>query len=388
MRLTDSGDTAALEAMFRDDSASSGSSGGAVSGGEYGMDDLVMSAGDLGVPEGGTVTLSIEGGDADYEEEVEADADGNVCFHVPRQRVGSTITVSLVVKKASGIIVCSGRKTMLVGAGCQFRVTLTSRSCIIPVTMKSGNDIKDILTGSLGAGSGTLCSFGPSLTPPPAGTTTYSLSEEGSEVELLAWRDGDSIRYYAAGVELDGVIPLPASSKNMFYHCSRLASIDMSGFDASGVTDMQYMFCGCECLTSLNLAGWDTSNVTNITSMFNSCRNLTSLDLSGWNTSNLTELSSVFYLCHGLESVDLTGWDTSNVTTMQSMFDGCGRLTTIYVSASFVTDAVTNAKSYHMFFGCNALYGGAGTAWSDSHTNKSYARIDGGPSAPGYFTAR
>ena len=121
MRLTDAGDTDALAAMFRDDS--SGSGGGA-EGGEYGEDELVLSADDLGVPDGGSVTLSIEGGDADYEETVEADADGMLCFHVPRQRVGSEITVSLIVKKANGRILCSGKKTMRVSAGCQFSVTL------------------------------------------------------------------------------------------------------------------------------------------------------------------------------------------------------------------------------------------------------------------------
>ena len=63
MRLTDAGDTEALTRMFRDDSVSSG--GGSAEGGEYGMDELVMSAADLGVPSGGTVTLSITGGDDD-----------------------------------------------------------------------------------------------------------------------------------------------------------------------------------------------------------------------------------------------------------------------------------------------------------------------------------
>ena len=39
-----------------------------------------------------------------------------------------------------------------------------------------------------------------------------------------------------------------------------------------------------------------------------------------------------------------------------------------------------------MFFGCTNLVGGAGTAYDNSHTDHTYARIDGGTEAPGYFT--
>ncbi len=122
INFSNSGNTEALVSMFHDDSVSSG--GGSTGGGEYGMDDLVMSVADLGLPAGGTVTLSISGGDADYEEEAEVSDDGMVYFQIPRQRVGSEITVSLVVKKANGRILCSGKKTMRVTEGCQFSVAM------------------------------------------------------------------------------------------------------------------------------------------------------------------------------------------------------------------------------------------------------------------------
>lgn len=41
-----------------------------------------------------------------------------------------------------------------------------------------------------------------------------------------------------------------------------------------------------------------------------------------------------------------------------------------------------------MFYGCTSLVGGAGTTYDSSHYNGVYARIDGGTSAPGYFTAK
>jgi hypothetical protein len=39
-----------------------------------------------------------------------------------------------------------------------------------------------------------------------------------------------------------------------------------------------------------------------------------------------------------------------------------------------------------MFMNCTSLVGGQGTTYDDSHIDKTYAHIDGGPSNPGYFT--
>lgn len=41
-----------------------------------------------------------------------------------------------------------------------------------------------------------------------------------------------------------------------------------------------------------------------------------------------------------------------------------------------------------MFKNCESLVGGAGTKCDSGHTDKAYARIDGGTSAPGYFTLK
>ncbi|MBQ7167324.1 MAG: BspA family leucine-rich repeat surface protein, partial [Treponema sp.] len=292
INLSNSGNTDALVAMFRDDSASSD---GGPEGGEYGMDTLVMSATDIGVPAGGKVMLSISGGDADYEEETEVSDDGMVYFQIPRQRVGSRITVSIAVKRADGSIVRSGSKTMLVTDGCQFSVTLINGSpVVLPARLKSASSINSILT-SLGAGSGGAArSFSPSLTPPPEGTTTYELSSSGSGVQVLAWLDGETIRYYADGMDACGIVPLPASSNSMFAGCSSLTSIDMSGFDASGVADMTSMFSGCGSLTSVNLSGWDTHWVYDMSCMFSHCSNLRSVDLSGWDTSRVSNMQNMF----------------------------------------------------------------------------------------------
>ena len=56
----------------------------------------------------------------------------------------------------------------------------------------------------------------------------------------------------------------------------------MANVDTSSATSMSYMFYGCSGLTSLDLSGFNTSNVTNTSYMFYGCSGLTSLDLSGF----------------------------------------------------------------------------------------------------------
>ena len=170
----------------------------------------------------------------------------------------------------------------------------------------------------------------------------------------------------------------------MFSGCNKLTSLNLSSFDTSNVTNMMGMFRYCDKLTALNLSSFDTSNVTGMGSMFYWCSNLTSLDLSSFDTSNVTDMSDMFSGCIKLASLDLSSFDTSNVTNMEYMFSSCKTLETIAVSDLWNTDAVT--KSDDMFKYCAKLKGGKGTAFDETHTDKEYARIDGGTGAPGYFT--
>ena len=50
----------------------------------------------------------------------------------------------------------------------------------------------------------------------------------------------------------------------MFSLCNRLTSLDVSKFDTSNVTDMNFMFFCCSSLTSLDVSKFDTSKVTNM----------------------------------------------------------------------------------------------------------------------------
>ena len=80
----------------------------------------------------------------------------------------------------------------------------------------------------------------------------------------------------------------------MFGNCNSLTSLDLSSFDTSHVTDMQYMFGSCNSLTSLDLSSFDTSQTTNMYAMFYNCNSLISLDLSNFDMSKVTSTMQMF----------------------------------------------------------------------------------------------
>ena len=171
----------------------------------------------------------------------------------------------------------------------------------------------------------------------------------------------------------------------MFSDCYALTSLDLSTFNTANVTDMTWMFMWCSALTSLDLSMFNTANVTDMNAMFASCSALTTLNLSGWNTANVTNMTTMFGNCTALTSLDLSSFNTAKVTQMHSMFKNCSSLTTIYGS-NWDTNNVSDGGNV-MFEFCTNLVGGAGTVYDyNNGCDKTYARIDGGTEAPGYFT--
>ena len=173
---------------------------------------------------------------------------------------------------------------------------------------------------------------------------------------------------------------------SMFAFCSSLTNLDLSSFNTSNVSFMSYMFSYCRKLQTVNLSSFNTSNVVEMSGMFTECNKLASVDLSSFNTSNVTSMNTLFLFCYDLKSIDLSSFNTSKVTDMVDMFGACSGLTTIYVGDEWSTSAITPSTS--MFYGCTSLVGGQGTTWNANHIDAAYAHIDGGPSNPGYFTAK
>ena len=149
--------------------------------------------------------------------------------------------------------------------------------------------------------------------------------------------------------------------------------------------------------------GWDlsTENIRSIVfnQSFANCTSITStaywfagmtnletfIGLEYLNTSNVTAMNGMFWVCSALRSLDLSNFNTQNVSNMSNMFTRCSRLATIKVGNGWSTSNVSSSSE--MFEECTSLVGGSGTTYDSSHTDASYAHIDGGSSNPGYLTS-
>lgn len=146
----------------------------------------------------------------------------------------------------------------------------------------------------------------------------------------------------------------------MFQNC-KFTSLDLSHFDTGNVTDMSFMFRGCSKLRSLNLSGWDTGKVTTMFGMFYDCSLLNAVDVSHFNTQNVTSMGAMFYGCERLPAIDVSHFSTGQVTTMQKMFYNCKRVNTLDVSG-WDTKNVENMES--LFDGCEYLNGIDVSGWN------------------------
>ena len=225
------------------------------------------------------------------------------------------------------------------------------------------------------------------------GAESYDVSEEqNGSVKMYVKQNSENNSLYDLTIVGNGIIAFPEDSSLLFsffvqYPCSsplsNLTLIDFNNsIDTSNVTSMNGMFAGSQ--ATLDLSSFNTSNVTDMGSMFNGSK-ATTIDLSSFDTSKVTEMYWMFANSQAT-TLDLSGFDTSNVTSMYAMFRNSNNLKTIYASNRFNTSKVTSSSD--MFNGCISLIGGQGTTFDSTKVDKTYARIDGGTSNPGYFTSK
>ena len=176
----------------------------------------------------------------------------------------------------------------------------------------------------------------------------------------------------------------------IFAFCEKLETLDLSKLKTtSNLKDMMGMFEECSALSSVDLSGFDTSCVTNMAVVFYSCTNLSSIKFGEkFTTENVKSMESMFQFTDVTE-LDLSTFDISNLEKTWLMFASCSKLTTIYVKEGTdwsTADKISNSTD--MFKNCEKLAGGAGTAYDNKKIDKTYARVDGGTEAPGYFTVK
>lgn len=155
-----------------------------------------------------------------------------------------------------------------------------------------------------------------------------------------------------------------------YYKKVKKAVIDPSMKQAP-LTSMYSMFFGG--INGETFAFQVLSNMTEVKGMEN------------LNTAKVTRMDWMFEACNSLQTIDVSSFDVSKVTKMDYMFGDCYKLTTIYCNDDWSN---TSASSFYMFATCTSLVGGKGTTFDSEVKDKTYARPDGGPSAPGYFTEK
>ena len=95
----------------------------------------------------------------------------------------------------------------------------------------------------------------------------------------------------------------------MFYKCSSLQSLDLSGFDTSQVTDMAYMFSGCPKLTALTLSAAFFNSASLTTYDFS--------DLTAW-----TDADSLAALVEALPTITAAKTIKLSANTKAALTDG------------------------------------------------------------------
>ena len=146
------------------------------------------------------------------------------------------------------------------------------------------------------------------------------------QIESWPWTERPDI---VSAVIEDGVFA-SGSLTGLFYKCSSLEEVDLSGLDTSQVYQMSYMFSECQSLSSFDCSTLDFSNVNNTVFMFRNCSSLTSLDTSGSDMDELFHTGCMFMKCSSLSELDLSGFNVSNIDSMSRIFDGCRSLSAVF----------------------------------------------------------
>lgn len=102
----------------------------------------------------------------------------------------------------------------------------------------------------------------------------------------------------------------------LFANLTALETVDFSGADLSGVTDMSRLFQGCTALTTVT--GLRSGKLTALDEMFSGCKAIRTLDISGLATADPASMKNMFADCtpasltlgpdfHGQSGTGLTG---------------------------------------------------------------------------------
>lgn len=187
-------------------------------------------------------------------------------------------------------------------------------------------------------------------------TSSYYIEavEQGYAVDMSAAGDKSVVAYIKDGILYisgkDGVVMAGEDCTGMFAGLSKVEYINFNGcFNTQNATKMTGMFAYCEKLQSLDLSGFETSGVVHFGGMFAECRALKYLDVSNFDTSDTESMEGMFARCESLRKLYLTSFETTSLGDARSIFEGCKSMRVIYVNKYW---SLAVADSYNAFENC------------------------------------
>jgi surface protein len=118
-----------------------------------------------------------------------------------------------------------------------------------------------------------------------------------------------------------------------FAYDSSLEYIDVSTWDTSNVTTLEYTFgspfeyqgvsVGGMKLKQLDVSKWNVGKVTSFRNAFLSNTELTILDTRNWDMTSAIDISSIFRDCSGLERLYVEDWVMPNLEKMGTIATNC-----------------------------------------------------------------
>ena len=165
--------------------------------------------------------------------------------------------------------------------------------------------------------------------------TKYGTVDKGSYVVYSEADNTLTFKYGEIPASGDGstVYSIPSSSYEPEWISDHASDIKKVVFDESfavvGPTKCYCWFNDCSALTDIQgIQNLNTTEVTNMGYMFYNCSNLTSLDLSGFDTQRVSEMNSMFFGCSKLTTIFVSAdkFVVENVTQSDNMFSFCDKL--------------------------------------------------------------
>lgn len=194
----------------------------------------------------------------------------------------------------------------------------------------------------------------------------------------------------------------PYTMANWFYYFNNCVEFDLRNIKDTGIKSLKNLFVDCHSATTILLPEEDFGKyATSMLQTFCGCYKLEELILPKGFGSNATNMHALFTTCQSLTEITLPEGFGTKAQDVVGMFGGCSELETIYAYSttnftSITDNGITSSASLTpiqsgMFYGCDRLIGGNGTAYSTQNTLTRYKTVYGkfdAPNSPGYFTLK